>query len=183
MTAMASAIKPIVLVVDPDALTLLGLSATLHQQQLEVHGARTRRAALSAANALTLDLVLIDGWIEDDGGLELLAALRAVPHLVDLPAIFFWEDRTSHGSLPPAAFCLVKPLDLDSLQDLIKRGLWLPHLAAPVQAVRQPHFHGLPGGPSSGSSPMVGATSGVAGPLSVLGSLSDSDTPLPLGLS
>lgn len=187
MTAMASAIKPIVLVVDPDALTLLGLSATLHQQQLEVHGARTRRAALSAANALALDLVLIDGWIEDDGGLELLAALRAVPHLVDLPAIFFWEDRTRHGALPPAAFCLFKPLDLDSLQDLIKRGLWLPHLAAPVQAVRQPHFQGQSSGqssgPNSGSSSKAGMASGLAGPLSVLGSLSESDTPLPLGLS
>jgi DNA-binding NtrC family response regulator len=168
---MASAIKPIVLVVDPDALTLLGLSATLHQQQLEVHGARTRRAALSAANSLALDLVLIDGWIEDDGGLELLGALRAAPHLVDLPVIFFWEDRTSHGPLPPAAFCLVKPLDLESLQDLIKRGLWLPHLAAPVQSVRQPHFQGVHADHSDQSNSAIAATSGSPNPLRVLGSL------------
>lgn len=170
---MASAIKPIVLVVDPDALTLLGLSATLHQQQLEVHGARTRRAALTAAHSLALDLVLIDGWIEDDGGLELLAALRAVPHLVDLPAIFFWEDRTSHGPLPPAAFCLLKPLDLESLQDLIKRGLWLPHLAAPIQAVRQPHFQGVHADHSGSSSPANAAKIGSPNPLRVLGSLID----------
>jgi len=180
---MVPAIKPIVLVVDPDALTLMGLSATLHHQQLEVHGARTRRAAITAANSLALDLVLIDGWIDDDGGLALLAALRAVPHLLDLPAIFFWEDRTSHGPLPPAAFCLVKPLDLDSLHDLIKRGLWLPHLAAPVQAVRQPHFQGIPSGQPSGSNPTSGVGSNSSSPLSVLGSLSDSDAPLPLGLS
>lgn len=125
---MATNIQPIVLVIDPDALTLMGLSATLHHQGFEVHGARTPMAAARAARDLALDLVIIDGWIDEGHGLPILERLRELPHLVDLPCIFLWESGFAPPSLPISTFSLHKPLDLEALASLVKRALWLPHL-------------------------------------------------------
>lgn len=132
---MATNIQPIVLVVDPDALTLMGLSATLHHQGLEVHGARTPLAAARAARDLALDLVIVDGWIDDRHGRQTLERLRELPHLVDLPCIFLWESGLSQTNLPVSAFHLNKPLDLEALAILVKRALWMPHLTHPPVAV------------------------------------------------
>ncbi|MDP1564629.1 MAG: response regulator [Pirellulaceae bacterium] len=125
---MATNIQPIVLVIDPDALTLMGLSATLHHQGLEVHGARTPLAAARAARDLALDLVIVDGWIDDSQGRQTLERLRELPHLVDLPCIFLWDSGLLQTSMPISSFHLNKPLDLEALATLVKRALWMPHL-------------------------------------------------------
>jgi DNA-binding NtrC family response regulator len=125
---MTTTIQPIILVIDPDALTLMGLSATLHHQGLEVHGARTPLAAARAARDLALDLVIIDGWIDETQGMLTLEQLRALPHLVDLPCIFLWSERFTRPQLPMSAFSMNKPLDLEALESIVKRALWLPHL-------------------------------------------------------
>jgi len=140
--------RPMVLVVDPDALTLMGLSATLHHQQLEVHGARTPKSALQAAADLALDLVLIDRWVADDGGLNLLASIRQLPHLVDLPAILLLEAADTHLPLPISSFRLIKPIDLDALASIVQRALWLPHLVHDPVTFKVPdsHFQTRPAG-------------------------------------
>lgn len=132
---MATNIQPIVLVVDPDALTLMGLSATLHHQGLEVHGARTPMAAARAARDLALDLVIVDGWIDDRHGRPTLERLRELPHLVDLPCIFLWESGLPQTNMPVSSFHLNKPLDLEALATLVKRALWMPHLTHQPMAV------------------------------------------------
>lgn len=125
---MTNSIQPVVLVIDPDALTLMGLSATLHHQGLEVHSARTPLAASRAAKDLALDLVVIDSWADDQLGLATLEQLRELPHLVDLPAVFLWEAQHPQPVLPMSAFSLSKPLDLDALKTIVQRALWLPNL-------------------------------------------------------
>lgn len=132
---MATNLQPVVLVIDPDALTLMGLSATLHHQGLEVHGARTPMAAARAARDLPLDLVIVDGWIDDSRGLDTLAQLRGLSHLLDLPGIFLWDGGVPAPALPVAAFSLAKPLDLEALASVVTRALWLPHLTHQPMAV------------------------------------------------
>jgi len=137
---MATAVKPIILVIDPDALTILGLSAMLHYQGAEVHGARTWLAALKAAADLALDLVVIDGWIDDGHGIELLESIRALPHVADVPAIFLCEGHVAPPAWPPSSFSLRKPLDLDVLGNLVQRALWLPHLVHQPAGLRGCNF-------------------------------------------
>jgi CheY-like chemotaxis protein len=125
---MEANLQPLVLVIDPDALTLMGLSATLHHQGFEVHGARTPMAATRAAQDLALDLVIVDGWVDETLGLQTLERLRVFPQLSDLPCVFLWENHSPQPVLPPSSFCLSKPLDLEALAVVVKRALWLPHL-------------------------------------------------------
>ena len=135
---MTSVIRPTVLIIDPDALTLMGLSATLHHHGHEVHGARTAAAALKAAESLNLDLVLIDDLVAPDGGREILQQLRALPHLSDLPAVWLMEPHREPGRLPLSTFCQTKPVDIPAMMNIIKRALWLPHLVHQPETLRAP---------------------------------------------
>ena len=135
---MFDSICPVVLIIDPDALTLMGLSATLHHQKMEVHGARSATAAIKAAESLALDLVVIDDWIDECYGFELLETLRTFPHLTDLPAIFLFDPQTDKPRLPMSSFSVFKPLDLESLTSMVKRALVLPHLVHQPMTLRGP---------------------------------------------
>lgn len=137
---MSQTNQPVVLVIDPDPLTLMGLSATLHHEKMEVHGARSRTAALRAAQDLALDLIVVDSWIEPDFGASLMRAIRMLPHLVDVPAVFVAEpEHLKAVQLPPASFHVSKPLNLDALVDVVKRAVWMPHLVHSHQATPRPH--------------------------------------------
>jgi CheY-like chemotaxis protein len=137
---MATEVKPIILVVDPDPLTMMGLSATLFHQGAEVHGARTPVAALKAAAQLALDLVVVDGWIDQGQGIELVHSIRQLSHLPDVPAIFLWEGTSPAPTWPHSAFSLRKPLDLEVLVTMVQRALWLPHLVHPPAGLRGCNF-------------------------------------------
>lgn len=136
---MTQSQRPVVLVIDPDALTLMGLSATLHHENLEIHGARTRTAALRAAQELALDLIVIDSWIEPDLGQSLVRAIRMLPHLVDVPVVFLTDKNNQQPfAFPASSFEIQKPIDLDALVDVVKRAVWMPHLIHSHSAHR-PH--------------------------------------------
>jgi len=137
--------RPVVLVIDPDALTLMGLSATLHHENLEVHGARTRTAALRAAQTLNLDLVVIDSWIEPDYGVSMVHAIRKIAHLVDVPVVFLTEpSEAKHIAFPTSSFNVSKPIDLEALVDVAKRAVWMPHLVHNHMTLRPHTFNTQP---------------------------------------
>lgn len=145
---MTQSHRPVVLVIDPDALTLMGLSATLHHENLEIHGARTRTAALRAAQELALDLIVIDCWIEPDHGQSLIQAIRMLPHLVDVPVVFLSDQNNPQPfPFPASSFEIQKPIDLDALVDVVKRAVWMPHLIHSHSAHRPHTFSPQPTAP------------------------------------
>lgn len=142
--------RPIVLVIDPDPLTLMGLSSTLHHENLEVHGARTRTATLKAAEDLALDLIVVDSWIEPDQGIGLVNAIRNLPHLVDVPVVFLLEAGAARGfQFPTSAFQILKPIDLEAMIAVVKRAIWMPHLVHTQMTLRPHSFSSAPTSDSS----------------------------------
>lgn len=139
---MTQSNRPVVLVIDPDPLTLTGLTATLHHESLEVHGARTRTAAFRAAQDLALDLIVVDSWVEPDHGLSLIQAIRLLPHLIDVPVVFLVEQEQAQSlPFPTSSFQIQKPIDLESLVAVVKRAVWMPHL---IHSPSTPQPHTFP---------------------------------------
>ena len=77
-----------ILVVDDQAANLRVVGILLGRNGYEVVTASKGADALAAAQAQTPDLILLDIMMPGMDGFELLAALRALPALRDVPAVF-----------------------------------------------------------------------------------------------
>lgn len=122
----------VILVIDPDPLTLTGVAATLDMAGHECHCARDAEAALKAARSLHLDLIICDVNVGQDNGLELCRELRSEAGNEDVPVLF-----VSGAQLPDiirrthdagGTYYLRKPFDPDVLIELVSKALWMPHL-------------------------------------------------------
>jgi CheY-like chemotaxis protein len=142
----------VILVIDEDVLTLMGVAATLDVCGYECHCARDAEAALKAARNLQLDLIICDTNVDDERGLELCQELRREPGNEDVPVLF-----VSTGQAPDVirrkhdvggTYYLRKPVDPDVLIELVGKALWMPHLvrARTTQSVSPPPpHHAVPG--------------------------------------
>lgn len=134
-----------VLVVDDDAMT-----ASIHRSYVErvpsyevVGEAHTGRGALEATHALRPDLLLLDIYLPDMSGLDVLRALRepARPH-VDVIAVTAAKDvstlRTAiHGGV---IHYLVKPFFFDTLRERLEG---YAALHGRLQRMREPDQHDI----------------------------------------
>jgi DNA-binding response OmpR family regulator len=139
--------KPVVMVIDPDALTLTAIAAMLDCAQFEVYCAQDRAAAIKGATTLNLDLIVCDEDIDDSHGASLVTQLRHLPNRQDVPIMYMSErqlpDIISRPHDGGAAYHIKKPLDPRQL--LEKINLALVELPLVNQQVRQklhqaPHF-------------------------------------------
>ena len=74
---MNSIEKPVVLVIDPDPLTLTAIAAMLDSAQFRVFCARDREAAIKGASQLALDLIICDVNMPRMSGIELLEKMSS----------------------------------------------------------------------------------------------------------
>jgi DNA-binding response OmpR family regulator len=124
--------KPVILVIDPDALTLTAIAASLHLSDYECICARDGEAALKAANSESLDLIICDVDVERGQGMELAKEIRQLPAQQDVPVMFISARqapdiiRRSHEA--GAAYYLRKPFDPEVMLELVDKALWMPHL-------------------------------------------------------
>jgi len=132
---------PVILIVDPDAISATGTRAVLQYQKYDVHAAENLAGAIQLARALPLDLLICDEQIDGRGGLDCVDVIHQIPDCRDCPVMFISKHqqagviRRRHDF--GAAYHLKKPLDAVTLLELIDRVLWLPMTQAPVA---QPHF-------------------------------------------
>lgn len=141
---MNSPERAVILLIDPDAITLTGTAAVLDMSGYEVHCAQTAEAALKAARSLPLDLIICDVNVQGDSGLELCAELRREATLADVPVMYVSSLQTPdiirrvHEA--GGAYYLRKPYDPDVLIELVSKALWMPHLVnTRIQQARTPH--------------------------------------------
>lgn len=143
---MNSIDKPVVLVIDPDALTLTAIAAMLDSAQFKVFCARDREAAIKGASQLALDLIICDEEIDDSNGENMIAELRALPDRFDVPIMYMSErqlpDIISRNHECGAAYHIKKPLEPGSLMDTINRALFeLPLINNQIRTrLKKPHF-------------------------------------------
>lgn len=118
-----------VLYVEDDALSaLLMVEALRGDPALEVRVAADGREALAMASTWTPDLLLVDGHLPGALGHEVLAALRALPGLADVPAVMATADALPEQRQAALARGFQdhwpKPLDVRTLPARVRR--WLP---------------------------------------------------------
>ena len=138
--------KPVVLVIDPDPLTLTALAAMLDSAQFRVFCARDRSAAIKGASQLSLDLIICDEGIDNSRGEEMIASLRALPDRHDVPIMYMSErqlpDIISRNHEFGASYHIKKPLEPNSLMELINKALLeLPLINDKIKShSKRPHF-------------------------------------------
>ncbi len=140
--SVANAAQPLVLVIDPDPVTLLGTAATLHGRGFEVHCSQAPEAAFKAARQLPLDLIIIDVDVEGSSGIEIVSAIHELPERGDVPAMFIsaaqMPDVISRRFRNGSAFFLRRPFDPALFLDLVEKALWMPHLVK--THINRPHI-------------------------------------------
>ncbi len=138
--------KPVVLVIDPDPLTLTAIAAMLDSAQFKVFCARDREAALKGATQLSLDLIICDEEIDATKGEDLISELRSVPERYDVPIMYMSErqlpDIISRNHETGVAYHIKKPLDPAGLMELIDKALFeLPLINNQIKSrLKKPHF-------------------------------------------
>lgn len=137
--------RPVVMVIDPDALTLTAIAAMLDCAQLDVYCAQDRAAAIRGATTLDLDLIVCDEAIDDSNGAGLVMQLRQIPHRQDVPIMYMSErqlpDVISRPHDGGAAYHIKKPLNPKLLLEKINQALF--ELPLVNHQVRQ-KLHGKP---------------------------------------
>lgn len=93
----------------------------------EVEAVSTAEEAVSAAEATPVDGVLLDLFLGDTDGLDLLLVFKSHPRLRDLPVLIFTAETDRSAARKAlamgAAGVIAKPFDLAHLPDEVKRAL------------------------------------------------------------
>jgi DNA-binding response OmpR family regulator len=125
-----------VLVVDDNADTAGSIAMFLVLEGLDVRIARSGRDALRIADAYGPHLVLIESWLTDVDGADLIHDLRALPPTADATLVAI----TGHGDVEVReranrAGCdehLIRPFEPDGLVGLVERAAGRAHATARI---------------------------------------------------
>ncbi len=121
---MTEAKRDIVLVVDDSPETLGFLTQALEQSGITVLVATSGAAALSVADRVTPDMILMDAIMPGLSGFDTCRQIKAKPHLQHVPVIFMTGlSETEHivNALDSGGVdFLTKPINIDELQARIR---------------------------------------------------------------
>ncbi|MEK6709915.1 MAG: diguanylate cyclase [Nitrospinota bacterium] len=135
---MAAAHRPTILIVEDNA-SLLGLYDHVFEPETTrlIH-ARGVEESLRAIRSERLDLAIVDYWLPDGNGAEVLRALKeAQPHAHAILATAWGSDRDASEVVKQGAFAyLKKPFDLVTLRILAQRALLLARLGGENEVLR-----------------------------------------------
>lgn len=123
-----------ILVVDPNPITLIATAGVLDSHGYACICARTTEAAEKAAVQDTLDAVVLDVAEDAEAALQLVGRLQAAVGSPELPVLLIadscWAGLQQRCETMPAVRCLFKPIDPNTLLDLLQHSLWMPPLVA-----------------------------------------------------
>jgi CheY-like chemotaxis protein len=110
-----------VLVIDDDPATRDLLERSLSAVDLSVITADNGEDGILLAQALRPDIIILDVVLPDKDGWEVLAALKADPELMDIPAIMLTVvDERGKGLGLGATEYLIKPVDSEHMIRLVR---------------------------------------------------------------
>lgn len=118
--------RPRVLIVEDDDGTRTALAGWL-TEKYEVITARDGQEGFSLATTSAPDLILTDLWMPRVDGMAMVRRLRRVEALHAVPVIFLTgqaeRERDRLGISAVAVACLPKPIDLDTLEQALRKAL------------------------------------------------------------
>ena len=80
---------------------------------------------LERIRAFAPDVILMDNWIPEEGGIAATQQIKSVPALAKIPVIFF-SANSNVGALANEAgaeYYLSKPFELDWLKEVVSRAV------------------------------------------------------------
>jgi DNA-binding NtrC family response regulator len=122
---METPVKSVILLVDDQDSIRFFLEKTLVQEGYEAHAAKNGLEAVELAQQVVPDLILLDLRLPDMDGIEVLKKIRGVfPEICVVMITAFGDIETAVEAMKQGAFDFVtKPINLDQLMIIIKRGL------------------------------------------------------------
>ena len=137
--------RPMVLVVEPDALMLTAMAAVLHSAGFRSFLAKTHDVAVAACKTTSFDLIVAS--FEENQVLHVaqnVAQLRSYQQNADLPVIFV-SSRLDVSWIEPlnkagGVHCLTRPFEPEKLIELAEQACMFPHLAIARLAPPKAHF-------------------------------------------
>ena len=114
-----------IIIFDDDEDILSICNYILTEQGWQVHTFTDCNSIAEKVAAIMPDVILMDNWIPDAGGIIATQTLKKAPDLKDIPVIYFSansdiEQLASHAG---AETYLAKPFDLEELEMVINRVL------------------------------------------------------------
>jgi two-component system cell cycle response regulator DivK len=120
-----------VMIFDDDADLLEVCSIILKSKNYEVNGLNRCTNILQAIKLFLPNVILMDNWIPDSGGVRATQEIKNDLLLRSIPVIFFSaNDRVQDLAAEAGAeFFLQKPFEIDDLENVVSRAIAL-HLLA-----------------------------------------------------
>ncbi|MEO8795860.1 MAG: response regulator [Daejeonella sp.] len=110
-----------VLICDDDSDILSICKYILEESGLEVHTRTTCNDILQVIDEVAPDVILMDNWIPDTGGIVATRAIKKHPEFKNIPVIYF-SANTDIKMLAKDAGAdsyLAKPFDINQLTDAV----------------------------------------------------------------
>src|SRR6195952_1104221 len=100
----------------------------LEEQGWEVHAYTNCNNIIERVSAIAPDVILMDNWIPDEGGIIATQKLKKDEKLKHIPVIYFSanSDIQLLAAQAGAESYLAKPFDLDDLEKVINKVLTVP---------------------------------------------------------
>lgn len=112
-----------ILIFDDDVDILSICTYILEEQGWEVHTSPHCNDIDTTVRNIKPDVILMDNWIPDSGGVVATQTLKSQPDLKDIPVIYFSanNDIQSLAKQAGADTYLEKPFDLNELEMVINK--------------------------------------------------------------
>ena len=110
-----------IIIFDDDEDILSICNYVLHEQGWEVHTFTDCNNIVEKVSGIMPNVILMDNWIPDVGGITATKTLKSTEKLNDIPVIYFSanSDIQLLANQAGAETYLAKPFDLDELERII----------------------------------------------------------------
>jgi DNA-binding NtrC family response regulator len=112
-----------IIIFDDDEDILSICNYVLQEQGWDVHTFTDCNNIVERVSGIMPNVILMDNWIPDVGGIAATKTLKATGQLKDIPVIYFSanSDIQSLANQAGAETYLAKPFDLDELERIINK--------------------------------------------------------------
>jgi CheY-like chemotaxis protein len=112
-------VKKRLIIFDDDADILSICRYILEEQGWEVHTFTDCLQLLERVAAVSPDVILMDNWIADLGGISATQLLKSTPEARHIPVVYFSANGDIEALAAGADAWLAKPFDLEDLERVI----------------------------------------------------------------
>ncbi len=125
-----------VLIFDDDTDLLEVCSIVLRSKKYTVKGLNKCNEILREVKAFAPDVILMDNWIPDAGGVQASRLIKNDPSLNTIPVIFFSANEKVQELAREAGaeFYLQKPFEIDDLENAVSQAIAIHRQAGSVKA-------------------------------------------------